>query len=89
MLSNERSTGSNKSGRFGRVGLRQLKLIGLSVSADEGLRGRNVLTYLTLCYVRCSTSSLLVINHVAMSLYSIKTNILELLLSKDVAMKGN
>ena len=27
--------------------------------------------YLTLCYVRCSTSSLLVINHVAMSLYSI------------------
>ena len=26
-MSNERSTGSNKSGRFGRVGLRQLKLI--------------------------------------------------------------
>ena len=31
------------------------------------------LIYLTLCYVRCSTSSLLVINHVAMSLYSIIT----------------
>ena len=28
-----------------------------SVSADEGLRGRNVLIYLTLCYVHCSISS--------------------------------
>ena len=43
----------------------------LSVSADEGLRGRNVLIYSTLCYVRCSTSSLFAISHVAMSLYSI------------------
>ena len=45
----------------GRVSLRQLKL---EVSADdglmktdEGLRGRNVLIYLTLCYVHCSISS--------------------------------
>ena len=43
----------------------------VSVSADEGLRGRNVLIYSTLCYVRCSTSSLFAISHVAMSLYSI------------------
>ena len=43
----------------------------LSVSPDEGLCGRNVLIYLTLCYVHCSISSLFAISHVAMSLYSI------------------
>ena len=45
--------------------------INQDVSADEGLCGRNILIYLTLCYVHCSTSSLFAISHVAMSLYSI------------------
>ena len=45
--------------------------INQDVSADEGLRGRNVLICLTLCYVRCSISSLFAISHVAISLYSI------------------
>ena len=45
--------------------------INQDVSADEGLRGRNVLIYLTLCYVHCSTSSLFAISHIALSLYSI------------------
>ena len=32
----------------------------------------NVLIYLTLCYVHCSTISLFAISHIAMSLYSIR-----------------
>ena len=54
--------------------LRMIWLI-LSVSADEGLRGRNVLIYLTLCYVRCSTSFLFAISHIAMSIYSISMHL--------------
>ena len=59
-----RSTGSNKSGHFGRVGLHQLKVISDEdlLVPNEDLRGRNVLIYLTLCYVRCSTSSLFAIS---------------------------